>query len=88
MNISDFDIYKDLLKGSSGLVVTHDKSYLLDSRLNPIAKKWGYSDIEAMFSPDGKRLYFASNRPLKEGDEPKDFDIATAIGCSWFGVAS
>ncbi len=48
MNIADFDVYKDLLKASSGLVLTQDKSYLLDSRLNPVAKKWGYDDIAAM----------------------------------------
>ncbi len=48
MNIADFDIYKNLLKESSGLVLTQDKSYLIESRLNPIAKKWGYSDINAM----------------------------------------
>ena len=48
MRITDFDIYKDLLKEKSGLVLTQDKSYLLDSRLNPVAKKWGYENIEAM----------------------------------------
>lgn len=48
MRITDFDIYKDLLKEKSGLVLTQDKSYLLDSRLNPVAKKWGYENIDAM----------------------------------------
>lgn len=48
MRIIDFDIYKNLLKERSGLVLTPDKSYLLDSRLNPIAKKWGYPSLEAM----------------------------------------
>lgn len=48
MNITDFDIYKDLLKEKSGLIVTQDKSYLLESRLNPIAKKWGFEDIAKM----------------------------------------
>lgn len=48
MRITDFDIYKDLLKEKSGLVITPDKSYLLDSRLNPVAKKWGYENIDAM----------------------------------------
>ena len=48
MRITDFDIYRDLLKGKSGLVITPDKSYLLDSRLNPVAKKWGYEGIDAM----------------------------------------
>ncbi len=36
-----------------------------------------YSDLEPHFSPDGNTLYFVSNRPLKEGDPVKDFDIWT-----------
>lgn len=48
MKIADFDVYKDMLKESSGLALTQDKSYLVESRLNPIAKKWGYQDLEAM----------------------------------------
>lgn len=48
MKIADFDIYRDLLKEKSGLMLTQDKSYLLDSRLTPIAKKWGYADIDVM----------------------------------------
>ncbi len=48
MNIADFDIYKDLLKKKSGLVLSQDKAYLIESRLNPVAKKWGYADIGEM----------------------------------------
>ena len=48
MNITDFDIYKDLLKEKSGLELTQDKSYLIESRLNPVAKKWGYENIGNM----------------------------------------
>jgi len=33
-----------------------------------------FSDLEPALSADGKKLYFASNRPL-EGSKPKDFDI-------------
>jgi Tol biopolymer transport system component len=33
-----------------------------------------YSDMEAAFRPDGKAIYFVSNRPLA-GDSVKDFDI-------------
>ncbi len=33
-----------------------------------------FSDLEPAFSPDGKKLYFSSNRPLS-GSEIKDFDI-------------
>lgn len=48
MRIIDFDLYRDLLKERSGLVLIQDKSYLLDSRLTPVAKKWGYPSLEAM----------------------------------------
>ena len=48
MRIIDFDVYKDLLKERSGLVITPDKSYLLESRLGPVAKKWNYPSIDAM----------------------------------------
>ena len=48
MRINDFDLYKDLLKGKSGLTLTADKSYLLDSRLTPVAKKWNYPSLDAM----------------------------------------
>ncbi|MEZ4826798.1 MAG: hypothetical protein R3C61_10975 [Bacteroidia bacterium] len=35
-----------------------------------------YHDLEPFLSPDGLRLYFASNRPLPDSaDKPKDYDI-------------
>jgi chemotaxis protein methyltransferase CheR len=48
MRITDFDVYRDLLKEKSGLILVQDQSYLLDSRLMPIAKKWGYTSLDAM----------------------------------------
>ncbi len=48
VKLSDFDLYQKLLYEKSGLVVTPDKTYLLDSRLTPIAKKWAFADIDAM----------------------------------------
>lgn len=48
MRISDFDLYRDLLKEKSGLTLTQDKSYLLDSRLTPVARKHGFASMEAM----------------------------------------
>ncbi len=48
MKLVDFDVYKELLKEKSGLVLSPDKSYLLESRLTPISKKWGFDDLEAM----------------------------------------
>jgi len=34
-----------------------------------------YDDVEPSISPDGKRLYYCSNRPLTGKGEPKDYDI-------------
>lgn len=34
-----------------------------------------HSDLEPSFAPDGKTLYFSSNRPLKDTSADKDFDI-------------
>ncbi|HUM52546.1 MAG TPA: hypothetical protein PK431_12055 [Chitinophagales bacterium] len=34
-----------------------------------------YYDLEASFAPDGKTLYFVSNRPLQKDSAVKDFDI-------------
>lgn len=48
MKLTDFDIYKNLLHEKSGLLLTPDKTYLVESRLNPVAKKWGYENVEAL----------------------------------------
>lgn len=48
MKISDFELYRDILLRHSGLSLTQEKSYLLDSRLTPIARKSGYPTIEAL----------------------------------------
>jgi Tol biopolymer transport system component len=34
-----------------------------------------YRDLESFVTPDGEKLYFASNRPLENGGDPKDWDI-------------
>ncbi len=48
MHISDFDLFSNILKEKSGLALTSDKAYLLDSRLTPVARKWNYPDIAAL----------------------------------------
>ncbi len=48
MKTVDFDIYKNLLYEKSGLVITTDKSYLLESRLAPVIKKWNIPDMVAL----------------------------------------
>jgi Tol biopolymer transport system component len=34
-----------------------------------------FNDMEPAFSPDGSKLFFSSNRPLKTSDSVKDYDI-------------
>lgn len=44
-----------------------------------------YLDLEASFSPDGKRIYFCSNRPSAANDSTDDFDIwfVERTGAGW-----
>lgn len=46
MNQSDFDFIAGLLKQISGLVLTPEKAYLLESRLMPVARKFGFDNLD------------------------------------------
>ncbi len=46
MNQQDFALLSDLLKQRSGLALTEDKVYLLESRLTPVARKMGMEKLE------------------------------------------
>ena len=48
MHIGDFDFYQEFLLKRMGLSLTADKSYLLDSRLTPVSKKWNFPNLEMM----------------------------------------
>lgn len=48
MNPSDFELIAGLLKQRSGLVVTPDKGYLLESRLSSVARRWDFKSFEDM----------------------------------------
>lgn len=48
MNDAEFEILRDHLKNTSGLVVTPDKAYLLESRLLPIAREYGFADLSEL----------------------------------------
>ncbi|MBL6959080.1 MAG: protein-glutamate O-methyltransferase [Rhodospirillales bacterium] len=48
MNPADFEFISGLLKDRSGLVLTPDKSYLLESRLMPVARKHGMPGLEEL----------------------------------------
>ena len=45
MNQEDFQFVADLVKKRSGLALTKEKGYLLESRLQPLARKHGMKDI-------------------------------------------
>lgn len=48
IRLSDFDLYRDLLARECGLSITEEQSFLLSSRLQPVARKWGYFSPSAM----------------------------------------
>lgn len=48
MNDVEFDYLRRLLYERSGLVVTRDKVYLIESRLRPLARENGYDNVEAL----------------------------------------
>jgi chemotaxis protein methyltransferase CheR len=61
MNSSDFELISGLIKNGSGLVLTADKGYLLESRLGPVAHKYGHANLDALIaalrlSPRGQML--------------------------------
>lgn len=48
MNVSDFELIAQLLKERSGLSLNKDKAYLLESRLNPVARKWNFAGFDEL----------------------------------------
>jgi len=50
MNPWDFEFIATLLKQRSGLVVSKDKVYLLESRLVPVARKHGHGTLDALIA--------------------------------------
>jgi len=48
MNVADFELIAELLKERSGLALNRGKAYLLETRLNPVARKWNFSGIEEL----------------------------------------
>ena len=48
MNVTDFELIAQLLKKRSGLALSKDKAYLLESRLNPVARKWNFAGFDEL----------------------------------------
>jgi chemotaxis protein methyltransferase CheR len=45
MNLMDLDFMSDLVKGRIGIVLGREKDYLLDTRLAPVAKQFGFLSV-------------------------------------------
>ena len=48
MTLGDFDFVRGLLKRRSGLMLSADKQYLLESRLLPVARKAGFDSLSGL----------------------------------------
>ncbi len=55
------------------MVMKMEKGKWTAPKVAPFSEQ--YAGNAPSFSPDGKRLYFSSNRPLEKNGEPKDRDI-------------
>jgi len=69
------EFYFTLWSGKFGTIVfvKQENGQWLPPRVAPFSGK--YSDLEPFVAADGRRLCFASNRPLEAGGEAKDYDI-------------
>ncbi len=48
MKPDDFDLFAVLVRQRSGLVLSSDKTYLLESRLTPVVRKWKLKTLEEL----------------------------------------
>lgn len=67
MNPYDFDFLRRLLKRRSGLSLSAEKQYLVESRLMPMAQRAGLSDLTGLV------------RKLRGGDEALTVDVVEAM---------
>ena len=58
----EFTIFSELVKRTSGLMLTNDKTYLLESRLSPIAKKHGLTNLSEL----AQKVRMGRDRNLEE----------------------
>jgi len=48
MKLSDVDFFCSILKEHAGLLIPPTQSYIIESRVTPVAKAWGYPTIESL----------------------------------------
>ncbi len=68
MKIEDFTLLSGLVKERSGLVLSEDKLYLLESRLLPLARRRGMADLDDLVSAIRRK-----------GDEPLLVEVTEAM---------
>jgi Tol biopolymer transport system component len=76
----------DDLKSRIAIIVFITKTNTGWSEPETVSFTGNYRDLEPAFSPDGKKLFFASNRPVhKDSISPKDYDIwyVDRLGAEW-----
>lgn len=56
MNVTDFELIAQLLKERSGLALNKEKAYLLESRLNPVARQWNFSGFDELAQAIRKKM--------------------------------
>jgi chemotaxis protein methyltransferase CheR len=62
----DFETFSSLVKTESGLAMTPEKAYLLESRLAPVAQKWNLAGVEQLAEALRKRQDVAQIRDVTE----------------------
>jgi chemotaxis protein methyltransferase CheR len=67
MTPADFDFVAQMLKRRSGLIITPEKAYLLESRMGPVARKHNLAGLDAIAAK------------LKAGDEKLACDVTEAM---------
>lgn len=65
MNQLEYDFLRKLLKERSGLVLSDDKQYLVESRLLPLARKFGIGSLSELFA----KMKLGSDRLVTEAVE-------------------
>jgi len=66
MTVTDFEFICQILRDRSGLVLTNDKAYLLESRLLPVARKWKLATFDDLVRTIRSRMDEAVIRDVVE----------------------
>lgn len=56
MKVEDFDLFVKIVYQRSGLVLTKEKAYLLDSRLMPVARRWNLAGLDELAAALRQRM--------------------------------